>query len=342
MGSSEQSEPRIVTLGTAGGPKWWMSPAGNRRAGIATAVVVRDKFYLVDCGHGVGRRLSQSGLDLANLNGIFLTHLHSDHTVDLASLALFGLYELLDRKDSPVPIIGPGNRGVLPAASPRATVAPAPLAPASPTPGTREMFELLMSAHATDLNDRIIDSLRPSPLELFAAADVAIPGGIGYHPNDNPTPDMEPFCIYEDHLVKVSAILVEHPPVAPAFGFRFETESGSVTFSGDTTYTPNMITLAEGTDLLLHEAIDFDWVESVYAGKGDDPSRASRDHHYKSHTSVADTAKVASAAGARQLALHHLVPGTAPESVWQQAAAGFEGNFHLPQDLDSISLRPRR
>lgn len=340
MTSISQSSPRIVTLGTAGGPKWWKSPAGLRRAGIATAVVIGDEFYLVDCGHGVGRQLRYAGLELANMRGIFLTHLHSDHTVDLAGLALFGLYELLDRADDPVPIIGPGNRGMLPIASPRAAVPPTPLAPQSPTPGTREMFELLMAAHATDLNDRIIDSLRPSPLELFNGSDIDIPGDVGYHPNDRPTPVMEPFGIYEDDLVKVTAILVEHPPIAPAFGFRFETEGGSVTFSGDTAYTPNMAMLARGTDLLLHEAIDFDWVESVYADKPDAASRASRDHHYKSHTSVRDAAKLAAEAGARQLALHHLVPGGAADDTWRRDADLFEGIFHVPGDLDSIPLRP--
>jgi ribonuclease BN (tRNA processing enzyme) len=333
--------PRIVTLGTAGGPRWWRGEQASRRTGIATAVVVGEAVYLVDCGHGVGRRMSEAGLEIRDLRGIFLTHLHSDHTVDLASLAIFGLFELLDRVGDPVRIIGPGNRGILPPTSPRATVAPTPLAPDCPTPGTREMFETLMRAHATDLNDRIIDSLRPSPLELFDAQDIVIPDGIGYHPNENPTPEMEPFEIYRDELVTVSAILVEHPPIAPAFGLRFDTTEGSVTFSGDTAYTPNMIRLARDTDLLLHEAIDFTgFVEATYAGKTDPGSRAARDHHYKSHTSVTDAARVAQQAGARQLALHHLVPGTAPVSVWREAEQHFDGIFHVPDDLDVIELRP--
>nr|WP_221243828.1 MBL fold metallo-hydrolase [Micrococcus sp. TA1] len=328
-------------MGTAGGPRWWRAEQASRRTGIATAVVVGDAVYLVDCGHGVGRRMSEAGLEISDLRAVFLTHLHSDHTVDLASLAIFGLFELIGREHDPVRIIGPGNRGVLPPASPRATVPPVPLAPDCPTPGTREMFQTLMRAHATDLNDRIIDSLRPSPLDLFDARDIEIPAGIGYHPNDNPTPGMEPFEIYRDDLVTVTAILVEHPPVAPAFGLRFDTAEGSVTFSGDTAYTPNMVRLARDTDLLLHEAIDFTgFVEATYAGKTDAGSRAARDHHYKSHTSVSDAARVAQQAGARQLALHHLVPGTAPDSVWREAGQHFEGIFHVPDDLDVIELQP--
>jgi len=334
--------PRIVTLGTSGGPRWWAAADSGERTGIATAVVVGDAFYLVDFGQGAGRRLAQSGLDLMDLRALFVTHLHSDHVYDLAGLGIFGLYALTSRIDNPVRILGPGNRGVLPALSPRAIVAPAPLAPGNPTPGTREMFETLMAAHATDLNDRIFDSLRPSPLDVFKAEDIKIPEGIGYHPNHNQTPKMDPFEVFRDELVTVTAILVEHPPVAPAFAFRFDTAEGSATISGDTCFTQNLITLAQGTDLLLHEAIDFDWVEQLHRTKTDPGSRAARDHHYKSHTSVRDAAKAAEAAGAGQLALHHLVPGHAPDRVWEEAAQHFSGRFVLPHDLDTIPFGSQR
>lgn len=331
----KKTGPYVVTLGTAGGPNWWPGKTVGRRTGIATAVVVGESIYLVDCGHGVGRQLSRAGLPLENLRGIFLTHLHSDHTVDLGSLALFGLRALRGREKDPVAILGPGNRGILPPISTRAVVPPRPVFPDAPSPGTREMFELLMRAQATDINDRVLDTLGSSPMEIFSARDITIPEGIGYNPNTNPTPEMEPFLIFEDDLVRVTAILVKHPPMAPAFGFRFDTEEGSVTISGDTSYTENMVKLARDTDLLLHEAIDFGWVEERYA----DQSRAAgKDHHYKSHTSVADAARVGNESGARQLALHHLVPGTSPDFVWQEASEIFRGTFHLPEDLDVIEF----
>ncbi|MGV2481104.1 UNVERIFIED_CONTAM: MBL fold metallo-hydrolase, partial [Salmonella enterica subsp. enterica serovar Weltevreden] len=88
---------------------------------------------------------------------------------------------------------------------------------------------------------------------------------------------------------------------------RFDSESGSVPISGDTCESANLIRLAQGTDLLLHEAIDFEWVDRMYDDRTDDEGRASRDHHYKSHTSVDGAIRVGNAAGARILALHHLV-----------------------------------
>ena len=61
-----------------------------------------------------------------------------------------------------------------------------------------------------------------------------------------PRPTMEPVVIYpeDDHGVQVTAILVQHAPVFPAFGFRFDTPHGSVVFSGDTGPCDNVVRLA--------------------------------------------------------------------------------------------------
>ncbi|WP_413455230.1 MBL fold metallo-hydrolase [Glutamicibacter sp. FR1] len=282
-----------------------------------------DSVYLVDAGTGVGNQLMKAGFTPANLRGIFLTHLHSDHTIDLASLA----------------IIGPGDRGALPPASPRATTAPQPVFAQNPPPGTASMFEHLMQAYATDLNDRVINALRPSPLDHFIASDIEIPACTGYHPNANPTPaDFAPFEIYRDELVTVSATLVKHPPIAPAFAFRFDTAEGSVTISGDTAPCRNLVDLAKDTDLLLHEAIDFAWVERAYGSLGTLEAQASMDHHRASHTSPEQAIAIAHEAGARTLALHHLVPGTTPLEVWEAHAEKFSGTYLVPNDLDTISF----
>ena len=73
---------QVVLLGT-GNP-----PADPDRSGPATAVVVDGTPYLVDFGAGVVRRASSAvvhcgiaGLEPVNLRVVFLTHLHSDHTV---------------------------------------------------------------------------------------------------------------------------------------------------------------------------------------------------------------------------------------------------------------------
>lgn len=52
------------------------------------AVAGSDGWLLVDCGRGVTQRVAEAGLDLDQLLGVCLTHHHSDHVSDLASLAI--------------------------------------------------------------------------------------------------------------------------------------------------------------------------------------------------------------------------------------------------------------
>ena len=78
-------------------------------------------------------------------------------------------------------------------------------------------------------------------------------------------PAMNPFEIYKDHLVKVSATLVDHYQVYPSFAFRFDTNDGSVVISGDTgpNTKGNLQKLAKGTNVLVHEVIDNLWIDTA-------------------------------------------------------------------------------
>jgi ribonuclease BN (tRNA processing enzyme) len=327
---------QVVTLGTAGGPRWWDRPDVTSRSGISTAVVVGDAVYLVDCGQGAGRQLARAGLSLDRLRAVFLTHLHSDHVVDLPSLLLFGLFERTDPDAPPIAVHGPGPRGSLPPVSEHARTAPRPVAPESPTPGTVEMVRHLCAAYATDINDRVFDSLVRPPSDHFDVHDVPLPIGTGFDPNGDVAPPMEPFPVFRDEHVEVTATLVAHPPTAPAFAFRFDTTSGSVTISGDTAPCDNLVRLAGGTDLLLHEAIDLDLVAGRY------PASARREaimaHHRRAHTTPRQAGALAERAGARALALHHIVPPHAPRETWLVAAETFSGTLHVPDDLDVLEF----
>jgi ribonuclease BN (tRNA processing enzyme) len=328
--------PHVVTLGTAGGPRWWDRPEGTSRSGISTAVVVGDAVYLVDCGQGAGRQLARAGLPIDRLRAVFLTHLHSDHVVDLPSLLLFALFERRDPAAPPIAVHGPGPRGALPPVSEHARTAPRPVAPENPTPGTVDMVRHLCAAYATDINDRVFDSLVRPPSDHFDVHDIAVPAGVGFDPNGDVAPAMEPFPVFRDEHVEVTATLVAHPPTAPAFAFRFDTPSGSVTISGDTAPCDNLVRLADGTDLLLHEAIDLDLVAGRY------PASARREaimaHHRRAHTTPRQAGTIAERAGARALALHHIVPPHSPRETWLVAGETFSGTLHVPDDLDVLEF----
>ena len=101
----------------------------------------------------------------------------------------------------------------------------------------------------------------------------------------------------------VTATLVAHYDVYPAFAFRFDlVKSGvSVTFSGDTTKSDNLITLAKDTDILVHEA-QFSLDDAYYG------NRFPPNYLVSSHTSAEQVGEVAAAANAKHVILSHYEP----------------------------------
>ena len=147
---------------------------------------------------------------------------------------------------------------------------------------------------------------------------------------------MEPFLVMADDRVRVSAILVQHPPVFPSFAFRFDTAHGSVVFSGDTTVTDNIVTIARGAAVLVHEAIDMQVVE-----RHGNLTPEQLQHHRNSHTDVTELGPIAEAAGVKTLVLSHLAPGTIllPDASWYaKAKRGYSGEVIVGRDLMRIEV----
>ncbi|MCJ8504002.1 MBL fold metallo-hydrolase [Kocuria flava] len=337
MGHDPAHGMRVITLGTAGGPLLRPARDARHRSGIATAVVVDSAVYLVDCGHGTGLRLAEAGLSVTDLRGVFITHHHSDHTIDLNSLMVLGGLALRGHPERTVPVLGPGRRGTLPPSSGPGGE-PDPVFPDAPTPGTADLVELLLRAHATDLNDRRRDSRAPDLSRVFRGEDIVLPPHVGFHPDEANHPEMEPLEVFRDDRVTVTATLVQHRPMAPAFAFRFDCAHGSVTVSGDTAPSTNLVRLADGCDLLLHEAIDLEAVAGSYRAPAQQDLEASMGHHRRAHTTPEDAGRIATAARVRALALHHLVPAHAPEETWLRAATTFAGELLVPADGDCIPV----
>lgn len=68
--------------------------------------------------------------------------------------------------------------------------------------------------------------------------------------------DIKEGVIFDEEGVKVTAFVVDHAPVTPAFGYRVDFRGRSVALSGDTRVSENLIKFATGVDVLIHEAID--------------------------------------------------------------------------------------
>jgi ribonuclease Z len=168
---------------------------------------------LFDCGRGATFRLAQVGVPLGSINRLFLTHLHSDHVVQIPDLLLTGW-------------VGGGRKGPLEVWGPA---------------GTRDMMQHLLRAFAFDIHmRRDVDEKAPGD-------GIKIVGR-----------DIKQGVVFEQQGVKVTAFLVDHSPVRPAFGYRIDYGGRSVVLSGDTRVSENLIRFARGADLLVHEVLDAD------------------------------------------------------------------------------------
>jgi ribonuclease Z len=144
--------------------------------------------------------------------------------------------------------------------------------------------------------------------------------------------EIEQGRIMEAGGVTVSAFLVDHDPVKPAFGFRFVGGGRSVVVSGDTRPSDNLVRWARGADCLIHECCEMVHT-SWYPGCG----WATREDKVRDlasyHTQPDQIGEVAAAAAPRKLVLNHLMPGSVPAALEAAARAKFAGPVTIGEDL---------
>ncbi len=325
---------KLVLLGTAGGPL--PSPT---RSGISQAVVAGGRVHLVDCGSGVTRQLRRARL-LKDLHQVFLTHLHSDHDCDYFNLFLLG-WPILQWNPA-VHAYGPGSAGPMCALPPEgAHDQGVPLVnPVNPTPGLCDITSYQVQAHAFDINVRMREAGRADLTTLVVPHEIAIPAHVEASAPEKVAPPMDPVLVTEDDSIRVTAILVHHAPVFPAFAYRFDTADGSIVISGDTAATPNLVRLAQDADVLVHEVFADDPPGSREEEKTREAQQ--RQHHLvTSHTPLSQVGRVAADAHVGRLVLTHFIPGDdeLPDEHWlERAAADFAGEVVVGHDLMELTV----
>ena len=188
-------------------------------------------------------------------------------------------------------------------------------------PPLEEMTRLFLQMNAADINTRIADEGRV-PLAPLVHVHELKEGGL----------------VMEDDNVRVTAALVDHPPVTPSFAYRFDARDRSIVISGDTAKSDNLIKLAKGADVLVHEAMYEPAIDRLVATVPN--ATTLKKHIIDSHTTVEDCGRVAAAAGVKTLVLSHLVPSDDPavtDRMWIDAArAHFGGTIVVAKDLLEI------
>jgi ribonuclease BN (tRNA processing enzyme) len=144
-----------------------------------------------------------------------------------------------------------------------------------------------------------------------------------------------PGVVVRDGGTTVTSCLVDHETVKPAFAYRFDTPARSIVISGDTRYSDNLVALAKGADLLIHEAI---YAPAIPQMAGENaPTLA--EHLRRSHTSAEEVGLVAARAGVKKLVLSHLVPGgpQVTDAMWLAAVrTNFTGDVAIGRDLMEV------
>lgn len=327
--SSDQDTERttVVLLGTQAGP-----PAEKDRAGISSALVVGGSTYLIDCGRSALTQFVKADLRLSSVRGVFITHLHHDHVADYYNFFLLGGIGPNGSGDiltGTVPVYGPGTAGILPVTLGDSVAAT--INPRSPTPGLAELTARCHDAYAYSSNLFIRDSGIKDVRTLLDVREIRLP--VNSHPITATAPITAPFEILEDENVRVTATLVPHGRCFPSFAYRFDTKDGSVTFSGDTTVSDNLITLAFKSDILVHEAVNVD---------GAPLTKMQHDQMLRLHTEVQNVGPVADRAGVTHLVLSHLIDFARPiidPGQWMRwASQGYNGQVTVGADLQRISM----
>jgi ribonuclease Z len=249
--------------------------ADARRLGPCIAISAGARLFFVDAGQGGTRNAQLMRLPLGRTDAVLLTHFHSDHIANLGELMLQRWVS--GSNVSPVDVIGPV--------------------------GVDQVVEGMNLAYRLDAVYRT----------AHHGPETAPPGGAGgvawpLELSDDPDASA---VVFDRDGVKITAFRVDHLPVDPAVGYRFDYKRRSVVISGDTVYSESLVEHAKGADVLFHDALNSEIVGMVGEAAGPSAPQAAaaimRDIP-SYHASPEDAARAATAAGVGRLVLYHVIP----------------------------------
>jgi ribonuclease Z len=291
-----------LALCGAGGPL----PAPHA-SGPCVAVVAGKRLFVVDSGTEGVRNLSRMGYQPGSIQGVFLTHFHSDHIDGLGEMGT-------------IRWAGGDNRTPLPVYGPE---------------GVERVVAGFNTAYAQDFvyrNAHHGDTVAPLSGAGLTAMPFAKPA-LG-----------ELTTVYEGDALKVEALAVDHTPVEPAVGYRFSYKGRSLLITGDTVKLANIEEFARGVDLLVHEALAPNLVNMMHAAakKGGNEILAKITHDILDyHASPVEAAETARDAGVGHLLYYHIVPPMVipgQKTLYLDGAEDIFANYTIGQDGVAFSM----
>ncbi|HEX5776521.1 MAG TPA: MBL fold metallo-hydrolase [Caulobacteraceae bacterium] len=252
------------------------------RAKACVAVIAGGRIYLVDTGPESVENLMLWNLPLARVEGVLLTHFHSDHIGDLGELNL----------------------------QTWAMGRPAPLA-VHGGPGVEEVVAGFNQAYRLDQGYRTAHhgaAMMPAATWPLVAQTVTLTGP--------PEGQARTAVVLDDGPLKITAIELSHGPVTPAYAYRFDYKGRSVVVTGDTSAHQPLAAASKGADVMVAEALARPMIRTLETTARDGGrERVAKIMHdiQDYHASPGEMAGLANEAGVQLLVLYHLLP--APDNL---------------------------
>lgn len=252
-------------------------PDPNRRP-ACNVVMAAGHIFVVDAGPGSWSNASGWRLPMNKIEAVLLTHFHSDHIGDLGEVNLQSWVA-----GRPAPLVVYGG------------------------PGIERVVNGFNEAFAMDASHRIAhhgaDYLKP---ELGTMESRLIANAAG-----NALVNGEDVVVFDKDGLKVTAFAVDHHPIVPAYGYRFDYKGRSVVFTGDTVKTENIALFSKGADVLISEGMLMNVVsemQDVASGFGRDRFGKMLHDIRDYHIAPGEAADLAAEAGVKHLVFTHVIP----------------------------------
>jgi ribonuclease Z len=267
---------------------------------------------LFDCAEGTQRQLQRSVVGLADLEEIFLTHLHGDHFLGLPGM--LKTFALRGRDEPGLTVYGPaGLKDLFAKLRPFVGRLPYPLATVELEPGeTLERGEYRIDAFAVDhgvaaLGYALVEHERPGRFDVAAADALGVPPGR----ERGVLQGGEPLTLGDGRTITPDAVLGAARP------------GRTVVLTGDTAPSPAVVQAAHHADLLVHEA--------TFSAEEKERARETM------HTTAAQAAEVAKLAEVRLLALTHVSSRYFGSELAREAREIFPETV-VPRDFDLVEV----
>jgi len=290
---------RIYTVGTA-------SPMPGERVQTGTAVIVNGHFFMFDVGDGVVQKTENMGLPLNRLDGIFITHWHSDHMMDLPSI--ISRSWLLGRTND-LHLYGPDGTDTLNQAI--------------------DQYLHIENKHRVDHHGH--ETMDVSKARAISHEFKNVQGGKE--------------IIYQQDGITITAFDVNHQPIEPAVGYVIEYNGKKVVISGDTKKNDLVLEMSKDADVLLHEVILNSLLvqmETRLEEAGMDRNKKIIHDIQDYHTTPADVAEIATKANVKKLILHHFAPPPdfrIVKNLYKKEMSGYDGEIHFANDGDEFIVK---